>query len=152
MLTEDTTTCREPGASGCVISCSLSRREGRFSMLPEELLWQRQEPHFTVPILNPKSLRVGAREATDGHGEFPCVLEGRQETEALPARNREGWQVRGCLALEMYWVQFSWAQLAAALVLHHSGHRGSRSFQAGESLLCLLTDNVNSAGTGCTKW
>lgn len=76
---------------------------------------------------------------------------GRQETEVPPAQDRESWQVRGCLSLEISWVQFSWAQLAAALVLHYSGHRGSRSFQAGESLLCLLTDSVNSAGTGCTK-
>lgn len=76
---------------------------------------------------------------------------GQQETEESSAPDRESWQLRGCLSLDISWVQFSWAQFAAALVLHHSGHRGSRSFQAGESLLCLLTDNVNSAGTGCTK-
>lgn len=85
----------------------------------------------------------------DGHSAFLWVLGGRQETEELSALDRESWQVWGCLSLEISWVQFSWAQLAAALVLHHSGHRGSRSFQAGE--ICLLTDNVNSAGTGCTK-
>ena len=88
---------------------------------------------------------------TDGRGAFLCVLGGRQETEESSAQDRESWQVRRCLSLEISWVQFSWAQLAAALVLHRSGHRSSCSFQAGESLLCLLTDNVNSAGTGCTK-
>lgn len=93
---------------------------------------------------------MGAQGGTEGCGACPSVL-GEGRTQESPAQDREGWQVRGCSSLEISWVQFSWAQLAAALVLHHSGHRASRSFQVGESLLRLLIENVNSAGTGCTK-